>query len=168
MKWYCRTCRSRQRRPPTDYKMFDDATPATRPSSTIYENSCGGDHCDDDDWWCQWWYWRWLVSLETTNFWLLLRSEKNVFLCMYLAISSLSANSGTTRTTTWTCTQSSSPLCPPPTRSCSSREFLRHPTQHFQRSRNDCLLRLLCIDRIWEAASHYISCLNQPYLVICS
>ena len=49
MKWYCRTCRSRQRRPPTDYKMFDDATPATRPSSTIYENSCGGEHCDD--WW---------------------------------------------------------------------------------------------------------------------
>ena len=76
MKWCCRTCRSRQRRPPTDYKMFDDATPATRPSSTIYENSCGGDHCDDDDWWWLWWYWWWLVSLETTNFWLLLRDKK--------------------------------------------------------------------------------------------
>ena len=121
-------------------------------------------------WWWRWlwWFWWWLVSQVTTNFCLPLRSEKNVFLCMYLAISSLSVNSGTTRTTTWTCTPSSSPPCPPPTRLCSSPEFLRHHTQHFRRSRNDCLLRLLCIDRIWEAASHYISCLKQPYLVICS
>ena len=79
MKWCCRTCRSRQRRPPTDYKMFDDATPATRPSSTIYENSCGGEHWSLWWWWWLWWYWWWLVSLETTNFWLLLRDKKMIF-----------------------------------------------------------------------------------------